>query len=175
MATYFNSHFKVKPGAKGFKPRSSPLKRSTFKKKAKPLKRARKDTVGKLKSRLWELCRQIIFKRYQNAAGEVFCFTSGQGPLVGSNRHLGHFVPSSVGGVSLRYDLDNLRPQSYVENVHKSGNWPAYYENLVKEIGQDRVDALLAKKKLTVKADRLFYETRIAEYEGLLAQLERSV
>lgn len=128
--------------------------------------------MGKLKKQLWELCRQIVFKRYQNAAGEVFCYTSGQGPLTGSNRHLGHFVPSSVGGALLRYDLDNLRPQSYVENVHKSGNWPVYYEKLVAEIGQERVDALLAKRGQTVKADILFYQNKIEEYEALLHSLK---
>jgi hypothetical protein len=134
------------------------------------LKKKRVDSVGKLKAQLWELCRQIVFTRYQKN-GEVFCFTSGQGPLTGSNRHLGHFIPSSVGGVGLRFDLDNLRPQSYVENVHKSGNWPAYYANLVAEIGQDKVDALIARKHQTVKADILWYRERIAAYSSLLSEL----
>lgn len=142
-----------------------------FKRRTKPLAKVRKDTVGKLKIKLWKLCREIVFKRYQNTSGEVFCFTSGQGPLTGSNRHLGHFVPSSVGGAILRYDLDNLRPQSYVENVHKSGNWPVYYEKLVAEIGQERVAALLAKRGQTVKADILWYRSKLEEYEQILIAL----
>lgn len=136
------------------------------------LNRTRKDSISKLKKKLWELCRQIVFKRYQNTQGEVFCYTSGQGPLIGANRQLGHFIPSSVGGVGLRYDLDNLRPQSYRDNIHLSGNWPVYYEKMVAEIGLERVQGLMARKQQYTKADILFYQRKISEYQTLLAETE---
>src|SRR5437588_614638 len=100
--------------------RKTPLERST----KRPAK-SRKDTVGKLKIKLWQLCRAIIFKRYGND-----CYPCGAVALIGGNLHLGHFIPSSVCSAELRYDLDNLRPSCYRCNIHLSGNWPAYEAHL---------------------------------------------
>lgn len=150
-----------------------PLKRSGFgpriaskARKPKKLARQRLDTVGKLKKTLWNLCREIIFKQYGN-----ICYCCGALDLVGSNRHLGHFIPSSVSSAELRYSLDNLRPSCYRCNIHLSGNWPAYEAHLRRD-GID-VEALKQRNYDTKgkQYDRLFYQSKIDEYSKFLLSL----
>lgn len=119
----------------------------------------KKKTPAQLKKQLWALCKQIILKRYGND-----CYTCGAKDLQKSNCQLGHFIPSSVGGVGLRFDLDNLRIQCYRCNIHLSGNWPNFYQNMVAESGKKKVDALLKRKTAYTKADSQFYLAKIAEY-----------
>jgi len=88
-------------------------------------KRRKKGETAKLKHQLWQLCRQIIIKRYGN-----ICYTCKASNLVGANLHTGHFVTSSLCSIALRYSLDNLRPQCYRCNIHLSGNWIAFERNL---------------------------------------------
>lgn len=139
-----------------------PLRRSSLKRGKVKLKKVRLDTIGKLKKKLWALCRVIIIQRYGSD-----CYTCSARELAGSNRHIGHFISSSVCSAAMRYDLDNLRPQCYRCNIHLSGNWPAYEQHLI----QDGIDvvALKARNQATkgMQADRLFYQNKIAEYEAL--------
>lgn len=144
--------------------RNKPLKRgSGFKKRGTKLKRARQDTVGKLKKKLWALCRQIVIKQYGNT-----CYSCYAPELVGSNLHLGHFIPSSVCSAELRYALENLRPQCFRCNIHLSGNWPAYEAHLKQE--GVNVEALKARNEATkgMQADRLWYQAKIEEYQKLV-------
>lgn len=152
----------------------TPLKRTGFKKKATvPLKRSKllskkskqhkkTNPLPKLKKQLWELCRQITAERYPD-----ICFTCDR-PVSGSNRQLGHGIPSSVGGVLLRYHLDNLRWQCYYDNINLGGNGGEFYRRLVDEIGQERVNNIYALKNETIKADKPWYEHKIDEYTTLL-------
>lgn len=122
-------------------------------------------SITSLKNKLWKLCRAITEKRYK-----PFCFTCGRA-VEGSGKQLGHFIPSSVGGASLRYNLDQLRWQCYNCNINKSGNWPAFLENLTAELGKDRVDILMALKNRIIQADRYWYLTKISEYQETLDAL----
>jgi len=142
--------------------RKTPLKRGT-----KRLKKARTDSVGKLKKTLWQLCRAIIIQRYGDT-----CYCCGALGLSGSNLHLGHFIPSSVCSAELRYDLDNLRPSCYRCNIHLSGNWIGYERHLRAD-GID-VEELKRRNEQTkgMMADRLFYENKITEYTELLTTLQ---
>lgn len=88
--------------------------------------------------------------------------------MFGSNRQLGHFIPSSVGGVALRYHLDNLRWQCFYDNITLGGFGAEFYLRLVKEIGQERVDILFRLKNESLKADKIFYENLIKEYNVIL-------
>lgn len=160
----------VKKG--GFLKRKTPLKSKTGFKTRTPLKRAklplgatkrRKTTsdLSKLKKKLWELCRALQIKAYG-----ATCYTCGKTGLEGSNLHLGHFIPSSVCSVQLRYSLDNLRPQCYRCNIHLSGNWIAYEENLKREKGDDFVAYLKDTNQKTkgLQYDTLWYQNKINEY-----------
>ena len=145
--------------------RKTPLKTKTALKRGKVrLKKVRKDTVGKLKQRLWQLCRAIIIQRYG-----THCYTCPSQGLSGSSLQVGHFIPSSVCSAALRYDLENLRPQCFACNIHRSGNWPAYEAHLRRD-GID-VEALKQRNYDTKgkQYDRLWYLSKIAEYEVMAA------
>ena len=128
----------------------------------------KKPTIKALKTKLWELCKQITRKRYKNKDGTWNCFTCGRlidGP---AKAQTGHCIPSSACGAFLRYDLRNLRIQDYYCNINLGGNGSAFYKNLVEENGQEYVDELFRDKQKIIKADEIFYQNKINEYEKLL-------
>lgn len=130
--------------------------------KRTPIKRKSKTSLAKTKERLWQECRRIILQKYGNT-----CYTCGRTGLQGSNCHVGHFISSSVCSGALRYDLDNLRPQCYSCNIHKSGNWIAYEEHLTEEKGPNFVAELKKRNQETkgLKYDEIFYQNLINDYE----------
>ena len=130
-----------------------------------PKPRKRTSPLAKLKKQLWQLCREITIKRDGSD-----CYTCPSKNLEGSSRQLGHFISSSICSTELRYDLKNLRIQCYACNIHKSGNWLAYENRLIREHGADYVASLKARneetKGLMYRED--WYENKIAEYQELL-------
>lgn len=138
--------------------------------KRTPLRKISKSPITKLKKRLWQLCREITFIQHGSD-----CYTCSTLALIGSNRHLGHFISSSVCSASMRYDLDNLRPQCYACNIFRSGNWLAFEEHLKR----DGIDPEALKQRnrdsVGLKADSLFYGAYIAKYEALLASLTQKL
>ena len=93
------------------------------------------------------------------------CFTCGK-PISGSNRQLGHFIPNSVGGALLRYDLNNLRLQCYYCNINLGGNGAVFYAKLLQEKGQKHIDTLFQLKVQTTKA-LTHYLKLLEEYRKL--------
>lgn len=120
-------------------------------------------TITKLKERLWKLCREIIRARWGNT-----CYTCFKRNLEGSNRHTGHFITSSTCSAAMRYDLDNLRPQCYACNIHKSGNWVEFEAHL----RRDGIDPEELKQRNRdtqgLQYDRTWYENKITSYSTLL-------
>lgn len=125
------------------------------------MRRKSKSDLTKLKDKLWDLCKKITRQRYGN-----ICYTCG---TYVEHPHTGHFIPSSVCSTELRYSLNNLRPQCYACNIHKSGNWPAYEAHLITENGEDFVQSLKKRNQETKgkKYDVLWYQEKIKEYEAL--------
>lgn len=115
------------------------------------LKRKSKSPIRKIQDELWQECRRIIKSRYVLKDGTYVCFTCGK-PIEGSNCQLGHFIPNSVGGALLRYNLDNLRLQCYYDNINLGGNGAVFYKNLKEEMGQKHIDKLFKLKAQTTKA-----------------------
>ena len=110
-------------------------------------KKVKKQTITQIQKKLWDECKRLIKQKYGNT-----CYTCGKMNLEGSNRHTGHFIPSSVCGAYLRYDLRNLRPQCYTCNIHHGGNGAIYYKNMVEREGQEYVDQLFRDKQRITKA-----------------------
>ncbi|MEK9206876.1 MAG: recombination protein NinG [Patescibacteria group bacterium] len=137
----------------------------------KPKKRALRQ-MSALKRDLWELCKQITRKRYQKPNKTWICYTCDRLIDEPHKAQTGHGIPSSVGGAGLRFHLDNLRIQDYYCNINLGGNGSEFYRRLVTEIGQEKVDALFILKNKITKADRYFYEQKIAEYTALLSSLQ---
>ena len=121
--------------------------------------------VSTVRNKLWQLCRKLADKLYPPT-----CYTCGAANLTGSNKQLGHFIPSSTCGAYLRYDMRNLRFQCMRCNIHAGGNGAEYYRRMVTEVGQDAVDQLFKDKEVFTKADRLWYEREIAAKKELLAR-----
>jgi hypothetical protein len=112
------------------------------------LRRKSKSETRKTQDELWQHCRRITLKKY---AEPHTCFTCEK-PVSGSNRQLGHFIPNSVGGALLRYNLDNLRIQCYYCNINLGGNGAVFYKKLLEEKGQKHIDNLFTLKGQTIKA-----------------------
>lgn len=125
--------------------------------------------VKKLKLKLWELCKQITRKTYL-VEGGWDCFTCGKHIDEPAKAQTGHFIPSASGGAFLRYDLRNLRIQCYHCNINLGGNGSFFYKNLVEEKGQDYVDQIFKDKQISIKADWVWFEAKIKEYEEILAK-----
>ena len=145
---------------------TSPIAGSKRATGTKPRKKT--STLAKLKKQLWQLCREITIKRDGSD-----CFTCPSKNLEGSSRQLGHFISSSICSTELRYDLRNLRIQCYACNIHKSGNWLAYENRLIREHGEAYVRELKerneATKSLMYRED--WYKAKIAEYGDKLQSL----
>lgn len=128
----------------------------------------KKGEITKAKERLWELCKQIIRKKYGNT-----CYTCGTTGLAGSNWQTGHFLTSSTCSMELRYDLKNLRPQCMPCNKWKSGNWFAYEQRLIRDEGQEYVDELKRRNKETMGGNYglVWIRAKTEEYKEILKNL----
>ena len=151
------------------------MKRTGFKRPAKALKRpvakskrTKATPIKKLRKQLWELCKQITRLTYGNT-----CYTCDAKELTGSNWHTGHFIPRSICGLYLRFDLRDLRPQCYRCNISLAGNGSEFYRRLVEREGQEYVDQIFADKKRETKETVAFYQEKIAQYTALLCTLEK--
>lgn len=149
---------RTKLTSKVVKPRKT-IKGTTKKKKVK------KETITSLKKKLWQECRRITLLHYP----EPKCFTCERSGIEGSNRQLGHFIPSSVCSVEMRYSLDNLRWQCYHCNINLSGNWPAYEAHLMNEKGRDFPNQLKKRNEETKgkQYDILYYQELLASYRDI--------
>lgn len=115
--------------------------------KKTPLRKKGKDSISLLQRKIWELCKQIIRKKYGNT-----CFTCGRAELAGSNWHTGHAIPKASLGAYLKYDLRALRPQCYNCNINLGGHGAIFIENLRRIEGDEYVDRILEDRKIIVKA-----------------------
>lgn len=130
------------------KPRKA-LKRATMPKavrKTVKLRKVSKQPISLIQRKLWEECKRIIRAKYPPV-----CYTCGK-LVSGSNDHTAHFIPKSVCGANLKYDLRNLRRCCYYCNINLGGNGAMYYKKMVEVEGQDYVDKLFEDKKVIVKA-----------------------
>src|SRR3990167_3961361 len=141
------------------------MKQGGFLKRKTKLNRKSKSPLRKLQDEIWQHCRRIIKSRYILLDGTYRCFTCDK-PIEGQNCQLGHFIPNSVGGTLLRYNLDNLRLQCYYENINLGGNGSVFYKNLLEEKGQPYIDELFRLKGLTCKALDTYKEL-LTKYQTL--------
>jgi hypothetical protein len=130
------------------------------------MKRKKKTELALLKEELWELCKFLTRKVYGYTC--YTCGTSVEYP------HTGHFITDSTCSTELSYDLRNLRPQCYVCNIHKSGNWYEFERRLLKEHGHEYVQDLKERNEKTkgLQYDILWYRMKVEEYKNKKALLE---
>ena len=140
-------------------------------------KRRKKGELTRAKLRLWELCKLITRAECIKKHGKLVCFTSGKTLIHPSDAHTGHYITSSWCSIELRYDLKNLRVQSYDENVNKNGNTLQFRENLIRDHGVEYVEELWRRNKET--KGRVYplswFTDKEQEYQSLLLSLSTGV
>lgn len=143
-----------------------------LKRSKSPRKRRKSGEITLLKKKLWELCKQITRKRYVNPDGSWNCYTSGSKIILPKNVHTGHYIASSLCSVELRYDLKNLQPQSYNENINHSGNPLQFRLNLIRDHGVEYVDELWTRNAATKGQvyPLSWFASKISEYQQILSQ-----
>ena len=120
----------------------------------------KKPSITTLKKKLWA----IVSKRIKERDNFV-CYTSGR-KVEGAGAHCGHGMSSSICGARLRYHPLNLHCQSYHENINAGGNGVVYYQNLLRDYGERRVEELMALRNKPIKADAIFYQKLISLYQN---------
>lgn len=115
-------------------------------------KKTGRASITKLQSDLWQQCKRIVRATYIKQNGTWECFTCNRTIDEPAKAQTGHFIPSSVCGAYLRYDLRNLRIQCYNCNINAGGAGALYYKNLVAEKGQEFVDKIFEDKNKIIKA-----------------------
>lgn len=72
----------------------------------------------------------------------------------------GHYISRSCKG--LRYEPDNLRVQCAACNIFKNGNLITFRENLVRELGEERVKDMEAQRFVVHKIPASWYEEQLS-------------
>lgn len=125
------------------------------------IRKKSKQPISLIQRKIWELCKQIIRKRYGNV-----CYTCSRTGLEGSNWHIGHMLAKASLGANLKYDLRLLRPQCYNCNINQGGRGADFIENMRRIEGNEYVDRILEDRKLIVKAYD-FYIQLLETYKKL--------
>lgn len=95
---------------------------------------------------------------FLNEPDSNWCFTCGKAMPI-KKLHCGHYLSRFY--KAARWDFDNARPQCMMCNLWKRGDPITFRQNLVKEIGLERVEAVEAKRTQPTKLTREFLEALI--------------
>jgi len=117
-----------------------------------------KTPISKLKKKLWK-----VFSKYIRERDNYTCFTCGK-QNYGKGMHAGHFIPKSVGGMTLYFHEENVRAQCYHCNINLGGNQYIYGKKLGK-----KAEELYKLKNNILKVDEQWYLDKIKYYEDKLS------
>lgn len=124
------------------------------------LNKVSKNSISKLKKKLWKLFSEYIRKRDKG-----ICFICGR-IASRSAYHAGHFIPKSIGGIELYFNEENVHGCCYHCNINLGGN---LYEYGMK-LGKEKVDMLYKIKNTTIsKWSEQDYLNKIEEYTKKLS------
>jgi hypothetical protein len=129
----------------------------------KKVKKAKPKSVKYYDTKIWKLCRELAFKMYKTD-----CYTCRQSNLTGANCQLGHMWAKASLSAHLKYDMRILRWQCWRCNCNLGGMGAEFYARMLREKGQEYMDALEKERQILIKADSIFYENKIKEYEDKL-------
>ena len=136
----------------------------------KPAKRSKRASKAPSISKLMKIADAAFSARVRRIGaweqdGELWnkCFTGGYVAPV-KKLHCGHYLSRFY--KAARWDFDNARPQSMMDNLWKRGDPITFRQNLIKEIGEARVLAVEAKRNVSFKLTREFLTNLIEELKG---------
>lgn len=148
--------------------RKTPLRAKKHWNKRSRLRKKSNSPVALLKAELMKIAKKIAKAR----SGDKCC-TCPAIDLQGRNWHGGHFIRDSVGGVLLRYLLENIHSQCFRCNMTLGGNEAEYYQFMVRKYGQEFVDELFRiKNQESEKWSEVDYRNRIKLYKQIAEQEE---
>jgi len=155
------------------KPGNKPLKRTGFKKKSYDMKarkaKSNKPTKSKLVKELDRVFSIFIRMFYADENGFVSCYTCDKEDHWKFMQN-GHYI--SRANMNTRWDFENCRIQCAGCNVFRSGNYTEYSYRLLKEIGEDGMDKLMAKKGVIRQWTIQDIEQAIEETNELIKEQE---
>lgn len=125
------------------------------------MRKRSKQKISVIQRKLWELCKNIIRKKYGNT-----CYTCGAVGLTSRNWHTGHLFAKASVGAFLKYDLRLLRPQCYNCNINLGGNGARFIDKMRMIEGDEYVDSIIRDMQVTVKAYD-HYQMLIEQYKEL--------
>lgn len=127
-----------------------------------------KSTLSSSKRKAWAAFSLYIRKRAADDYGMVKCVTCPNKKHY-SEMQAGHFIPGRNNAVL--FSEDGVHPQCYGCNIGKGGNWPAYYEYMLKMYGQEIIDQLLNERHKVIKYTKADYEALAGLYKEFLEDL----
>lgn len=133
--------------------------------KRSKINKTSKQKTSVIQRKIWELCKQIIRKKYGNV-----CYTCDRTGLEKWNWQTGHLLPKASCGASLKYDLRVLRPQCYHCNINLGGNGAEFLRRMIVREGQEYVDKIFEDRNRVIKAYD-HYEFLLEKYKLMLEEL----
>jgi len=135
------------------------LKRQKTKKRVSKKKQVSISKLIKEADRLFSL---IVRQNFANDDGIQTCYTCGFKNHF-KKLHCGHYLSRYY--KAARWDFDNCRPQCVMCNLWKKGDIVTFRQNLVKEIGLERVEMVEKKRDQLFKLSREYLENLIKELQ----------
>ena len=126
-----------------------------------------KSEQQKEKEKLDAIFSKYIRWKHADENGYCTCFTCGKVKHVKKIQN-GHFIPRNI--LITRFDENNCRPQCAGCNLFGNGKFVDFRENLVKELGEDKVKEMEASRFKTMKVDVHWYKEQIEKYKKLVKQ-----
>lgn len=128
--------------------------------------RGKSKSLSKLKKEL-----DSTFSRYIRAKYPSKCYTCG---IRKTRKKLqcGHFISRLY--LATRWEEDNCRPQCAGCNLFGAGKPLDFEENLVQELGEERVKEMKASRKQILVLKREWYEEQIAIFAEKLKKYDKN-
>ena len=130
---------------------------------------ARKPTLKSAKKAAWKACSEYVRKSAADRDGIVECYTCGK-RAHWKKMQAGHAVPGR--GNAVLCELDALRVQCYSCNICKHGEHHVFLPKLIKELGMERVDEIIALRHISVKRDIEYWQEKRSEFEQKTEELK---
>lgn len=111
------------------------------------------------------------FSKFIRLRDKGICFTCGR-YAEGSGYHAGHFIPSAVGGLALRYHEDNVHGQCYHCNINLGGWGERYAQVMEQKFGKVKVNQLRHLIHKVIPNSEFDFIGKIMYYKSKVKELE---
>lgn len=126
-------------------------------------------TIRKLKKKAWAQFSKYIRHKYADKNGNVKCYTCGKIiPAIGTKEIKGAEAGHGLAGRgnAILFDEELVKPQCYICNVIKGGNYDVFHAKLIKENGFKWFQEKLKLKNKTKQFTREELEELYNKYKN---------